>query len=121
MINVEPVLFEKSQQSGAAFRRQLHRKTGGRSDGRNDGNARHRRFLYQFKTRPSAQKQDMSVQREQAVHQCPAGQLVEGIVPPYVFAQKNKVALHGKKPGGMNAAGGSKAALGRLQFPWELV
>ena len=87
IVNVETIITDKTEQSDAAFYGQFHGETGWRANGRDDGDARDGCLLYQFEAYTATDQQDSISQRDIAGHELAADELIEGVMPPYVFAQ----------------------------------
>src|SRR6185369_15506585 len=84
-IHVEPVAAQEADEGDPEFTCQRYGQAAGRGYGANDGHPRHERFLEDLEAAPAADHDDVVTQRQLALEERPAHELVERVVPSHVL------------------------------------
>src|ERR1019366_4964757 len=115
----EPPASQESDQRHLEFPSQPYRQTRWRGNRSQQWYSRHQTLLHDFKSAPSADQHQPVAQIVFVVQQCPAHQLVHGVVASHVLAHLDQLSLIVKQRRAMQSTSTAEDGLAFPQALWN--
>ena len=91
-VNVHCLTSQKADEGLTSLLREINHEAAWRRNGGDERNSAGEGFLDDLKRHPAADEQDVLVERQQAMHERVAENLVERVVTAHVLAQNDEIA-----------------------------
>ena len=115
-VNIHCFTAKEANEGLAGIASEVDGEAAGGGDGGDEGDASGEGFLDHLEGNAATEEQDVTVERQEAVHKRMAEDLVEGVVAAHVFAGDDEVAFEVKNGAGVQAASFGKGLLGGAEL-----